>query len=137
VVSGSFQETDTLYALFGNRIAYARGYNEAYFARMWRTSFNYHFPLVYPDWGFANILYIKRIRGNGFYDFMKVYSTDKKNTANQASVGGEIYFDTKWWNQYELTFGFRVSHLIDRDFFSGRTGDTVFEFIMPVSIFPR
>jgi len=137
VFTGGFQETDTLYALFGNRIAYARGYNEAYFARMWRTSLNYHLPLFYPDWGFANILYLKRIRGNGFYDFMKVYSTDKTRTANQSSVGGEVYFDTRWWNQYELTFGFRVSHLLDRDFFTGRTGSTVFEFIMPVSIFPR
>lgn len=137
VATAGFQETDTLYALFGNRIAYARGYNEAYFARMWRTSLNYHFPLLYPDWGFANIFYIKRIRGNGFYDFMKVYSTDKRATANQASVGGEVYFDTKWWNQYELTFGFRISHLLDQDFYTRRTGDTVFEFIMPVSIFPR
>ncbi|PZR26703.1 MAG: hypothetical protein DI535_13565 [Citrobacter freundii] len=137
VVTGAFQETDTLYALFGNRIAYARGYNEAYFARMWRTSFNYHFPLFYPDWGFANILYLKRIRANGFYDFMKVYSPDKTRTANQSSAGGEVYFDTRWWNQYELTFGFRVSHLLDRDFFTGRTGANVFEFIMPVSIFPR
>lgn len=137
IVSGNFQETDTLNALFGNRIPYARGYNEAYFSRMWRSSLNYHFPLWYPDWGFASILYIKRIRGNGFYDFMKVYSRDKRATANQASVGGEVFFDTKWWNQYELTFGFRVAHLLDRDFFTGRTGGTVFEFIMPVSIFPR
>ena len=137
VFTGGFQETDTLNTLFSNRVAYSRGYNEAYFARMWRTSVNYHLPLIYPDWGFANILYIKRIRGNGFYDFMKVYSRDKRTTANQASVGGEVFFDTKWWNQYELTFGFRVSHLLDRDFYTGRTGATVFEFIMPVSIFPR
>lgn len=137
VLTGGFQETDTLNTLFSNRVAYSRGYNEAYFARMWRTSVNYHLPLIYPDWGFANILYIKRIRGNGFYDFMKVYSRDKRATANQASVGGEVFLDTKWWNQYELTFGFRVSHLLDRDFYTGRTGATVFEFIMPVSIFPR
>jgi hypothetical protein len=137
VVSGGYQETDTLYSLFGNRMAYSRGYNEAYFARMWRTSVNYHFPIWYPDWGFASILYLKRIRANGFYDLTKVYSRDKSATANQRSVGGELFFDTKWWNQYELTFGFRVSHLLDRDFYSGQTGATIFEFIMPVSIFPR
>ena len=137
VLSGGFQETDTLYTLFGNRMAYSRGYNEAYFARMWRSSVNYHFPLWYPDWGFANIFYLQRIRANGFYDLTKVYSADKRATADQRSVGGEMFFDTKWWNQYELTFGFRVSHLLDRDFYSGRTGATIFEFIMPVSIFPR
>ncbi len=137
VLRAGFQETDTMNALFANNLAYARGYNEAYFSRMWRLSANYHFPIIYPDWGFANILYLQRVRGNAFYDLTRVYSTDKTQTADQRSVGGEIYVDTKWWNQYELTFGFRVSHLLDRDFFTGRTGATVFEFIVPVSIFPR
>ncbi|MEI2755104.1 MAG: hypothetical protein V9F46_01490 [Chitinophagaceae bacterium] len=55
---------------------------------------------------------------------------------NQRSVGGEIYFDTRWWNQYPLTFGFRVSHLLDRDQFDLSRG-TLFEVILPVSIIPR
>lgn len=136
VLTGGFQETDTANVLFGNRIAYSRGYNEAYFARMLRGSVNYHFPLLYPDWGFGNMLYFQRIRANGFYDHMKVFSNDKNTTAEQRSAGGEVYFDTKWWNQYELTFGFRVSRLLDKDFYTGGKG-TVYEFILPVSIFPR
>ncbi|MEO5564789.1 MAG: hypothetical protein ABIR18_15185 [Chitinophagaceae bacterium] len=137
VVNGGWQETDTSNALFGNRLAYSRGYNAAYFSRMWRTSVNYHFPLFYPDWGFGNILYLQRIRANGFYDFMRVYSNNKINTADQRSVGGEIYFDTKWWNQYELSFGVRMSYLLDRDFYSGQSKVAIFEFILPVSIIPR
>ncbi|RYY59681.1 MAG: hypothetical protein EOO05_12490 [Chitinophagaceae bacterium] len=137
VVRGSFQETDTLRAVFGNNMAYSRGYNAAYFSRMWRLSGNYHFPLLYPDWGFANILYLQRVRANAFYDLTRVYSRNKTTTADQRSVGGEIFVDTKWWNQYELTFGFRVSHLLDQDFYTGRTGTNVFEFIVPVSIIPR
>jgi hypothetical protein len=82
------------------------------------------------------MLYLQRIRANGFYDFTKVFSNDKKNTADQRSVGGEIYVDTKWWNQYELTFGFRVSRLLDNDLFT-RSKGTVYEFILPVSILPR
>ena len=136
ILSGAFQETDTANALFGNRIAYARGYNEAYLSRMWRGSANYHFPLLYPDWGFASILYLQRIRANAFFDFTKVYSNNKKNTADQRSVGGEIYADTKWWNQYELSFGFRISRLLDNDLFT-RSKRTVYEFILPVSIFPK
>ena len=103
---------------------------------MWRGAVNYHFPLWHPDWGFASILYLQRIRANGFYDFTKVFSNDKKTTADQRSVGGEIFIDTKWWNQYELTFGFRVSRLLDNDLFT-RSKGTVFEFILPVSILPR
>ena len=97
---------------------------------------NYHFPIIHADWGFANMLYITRIRGNAFYDFTKIYSRDKTIRLNQRSVGGEIYFDTRWWNQYPLTFGFRISKLLDPDQFDGYKG-TVFEVILPVSIIPR
>lgn len=137
VVNASFQERDTLsQVVFSNRFAYSRGYTGRYFSRMWKLGVNYHFPLMHPDWGFGNILYISRIRANAFYDFTKVYSRDKTQTANQRSAGGEIYFDTRWWNQYPLTFGFRVSRLLDNDQYDGFKG-TLFEFIMPVNIIPR
>jgi len=137
VLTGAFQQRDTVNAqLFSDRFSYSRGYEGRYFSRMWRLSGNYHFPIFYPDWGFANMLYISRIRGNGFYDHTKVYSRDKKTTANQRSIGLEMYFDTRWWNQYPLTFGFRISRLLDKDQFDGFKGN-VFEFILPVSIIPR
>lgn len=137
VLTGSFQQRDTLGQVsFSNRFAYSRGYVGKYFSRMWRLSANYHLPLLYPDWGFGNILYLDRIRANVFYDFTKVYSRNKMITADQRSVGGEIFIDTKWWNQYPLTFGFRISHLLDKDQFDLFKG-TVFEFVLPVSIIPR
>lgn len=139
VINAAYQEADTFFTAFRefpNRFPYSRGYAGRYFARMWKVSGNYHFPIWHPDFGFANILYVQRLRGNAFYDFTKVFSRDKSQYANQRSVGFEIYADTKWWNQYELTFGFRVSNLLDRDQFDGFKG-TVFEFIMPVSIIPR
>ena len=137
LLTGSFQQRDTLNQLaFSNRFAYSRGYTGRYFSRMWRLSANYHAPLIYPDWGFGNILYLQRVRANAFYDFTKIYSRDKTMTRNQRSVGGELFIDTKWWNQYPLTFGFRISRLLDQDQFNGFKG-TVFEFIVPVSIIPR
>ena len=137
VLTGSFQQRDTLNPqLYSNRFTYSRGYEGRYFSRMWRLSANYHLPLLLPDWGFASIFYLLRVRANGFYDFTKVYSRDKKTRVNQRSVGGEIFIDTKWWNQYPLTFGFRVSRLLDPDQFDGFKG-TRFEFVLPVSIIPR
>ena len=103
---------------------------------MWKLGANYHFPIWVPDWGFGNILYIQRIRANAFYDLTRVYSRNKLTTADQRSAGGEIYFDTNWWNQYPLTFGFRVSTRLDEDLVTGQKG-TFFEFILPVSIIPR
>jgi hypothetical protein len=47
----------------------------------------------------------------------------------ENSVGGEIYFDTKWWNQYPLSFGFRYSYLLDNEL-AGPTQKGVFEFVL-------
>ena len=133
VLNGSFQQRDTTNIIFSNSFANARGYDDYYLSRMWRASVNYHFPIVYPDWGFGNILYFQRIRGNAFYDFEKIYSKDKISTTDIRSVGGEIYVDTKWWNEYPLTFGFRLSHLLDSEV-TGSNQKVVFEFLIPIVI---
>jgi len=135
VLTASWQETDTNNVVFSNRFANSRGYDDYYFSRMWRVGANYHFPIAYPDFGFANIVYVQRLRGNVFYDFTKVYSKNKSNTANLRSVGGELYFDTKWWNQLPVSFGFRVSHLLDNGFSpQDKKGNNWFEFILPVNL---
>jgi hypothetical protein len=142
IVSGSFQQRDTVRALFSSRLANARGYADYYRttagSRMWRLSADYHLPLFYPDWGFGNILYLQRFRANLFYDVQRLFSNNKKNTADLRSAGVSIFVDTKWWNQYPLTFGFRISHLLDDDPRGGNAkGSNLFEFILPVSIIPR
>jgi hypothetical protein len=142
ILSGSFQQRDTIRALFSSRLANARGYADYYFttagSRMWRLSADYHLPLIYPDWGFGNILYLQRIRANLFYDLQRLYSNNKNNSADLRSAGFGLYVDTRWWNQYPLTFGFRISHLLDDDPRGGNAnGSNLFEFILPVSIIPR
>ena len=142
VINASFQQRDTMQALFSNRMAGARGYADYYRtgagSRMWRISGNYHLPLFIPDWGFGNILYLQRIRANVFYDMQRLYSNDKLMQADLRSTGLELYVDTKWWNQYPLTFGFRISRLLDDDPLGGYgQGSNIFEFLLPVSIFPR
>lgn len=140
VLTAAFQQTDTLNGAFVSGFPYSRGYNALFFptvSKMWRLSGNYHLPLWYPDWGFANIFYLQRIRGNAFYDITKVYSLDKGATADQRTIGTEVYFDTKWWNQHPLTFGIRWNYLLDTDFYTGQKNVSVFEFILPVSIIPR
>jgi hypothetical protein len=135
VVNGAFQETDTNNVVFSNRFPGARGYDDYYFSRMWKLAGNYHFPIVYPDLGLANIVFIQRLRGNVFYDMSRVYSNAKTRSADLRSVGGELYFDTKWWNQLPVSFGFRVSHLLDDGFSSrDRKGNNWFEFILPVNL---
>jgi hypothetical protein len=138
VLAANWQETDTSNIVFTNRFANSRGYNDFFFSRMWRLTGNYHMPLVYPDWGFANIVYFLRVRSNFFYDYTRVYGRSKLNSREQRSVGGELYFDTRWWNSFPVSFGVRMSHLLDADFSGGRpAGSNFFEFILPVNLIPR
>jgi len=135
VFSGGFQETDTNNVVFSNRFAFSRGYNDRYFSRMWRGGANYHFPLLYPDRGLANIVYLLRVRSNIFYDHTRVFAKDKKGTNDLRSAGSEILFDTRWWNQLPVSFGVRYSYLFDANRV-GIRNPNVFEFIMPVNLIP-
>jgi hypothetical protein len=135
VLAAGFQQTDTANTLFTNRFAFSRGYNDRYFSRMWRGGANYHFPLLYPDRGFANIVYLLRVRSNIFYDHTRVFAKDKKSRSDLRSAGSEIMFDTRWWNQLPVSFGVRYSYLLDATQV-GIRNPNVFEFIMPVNLIP-
>lgn len=139
VLQAAWHRRDTLNNIrFSNSFPFSRGYATNNFHQMWKLGANYHFPLVYPDWGFANIVYFLRVRSNIFYDYSQI--ADYNPASNLVrfdfrSYGSEIFFDTKWWNQYLVSFGIRYSRLIDRDI-EGR-GANQFEFVLPVNLFDR
>jgi hypothetical protein len=102
---------------------------------MWRATVNYQLPLVYPDWGFGDILYFLRIRTNLYYDYtraMDFFTNGQTYHGLFRSYGSEIYFDTKWWNELAVSFGIRYSRLIDADF-EGR-GPNQWELILPLNL---
>ncbi len=142
VVNLAFQGRDTLSHpfLFSNGLPFSRGYQSVNLYRMYKWGVNYHFPVAYPDWGFANLIYFQRVRANLFFDYTHVqdfYSRDKsKFKADFRSAGTEIFFDTKWWNQLPISFGIRYSYLLDDDLF-GATGRNRWEFVLPISLLGR
>lgn len=142
VLTGAYQRVDTMSFIFSNRFSMSRGYDNYYYRTMWRLSGNYHFPIIYPDLGFGNLIFVQRVRGNIFYDYSKVYSGFFHSTAvpvrNLRSTGIEIYFDTKVWNELPVSFGLRVSHLLDdgRNLPRDARGSNWFEFILPVNLIP-
>ncbi|MEP6512926.1 MAG: hypothetical protein ABJA79_03605 [Parafilimonas sp.] len=114
VINTAYQSRDTAgNYFFTNNFPISRGYEALDFPRMFKLGANYHFPLFYPDWGFANITYFNRIRANLFYDYTTVKSLRSGNKYEFNSLGAEIYFDTRWWNQQPIVFGIRYSRLID------------------------
>ena len=122
---------------FSNNLPFSRGYTAENLVDMNKAGVNYHFPIAYPDAGVANTLYILRIRGNAFYDYTHAtdyYTNGKPFKGTFRSTGAEVYFDTKWFNQATISFGFRYSYLVDNDQFGG-AGRNRFEIIVPVSIF--
>lgn len=136
VLNAAFQYRDTLnQRSFSNSFPFSRGYTAENLHQMTKFGATYHLPLAYPDWGFGNIVYIFRVRAAGFFDYSRLMDA-RKNHADFKSTGGEIYLDTNWWNEFPLTFGFRVSHLLDRDIFGG-SGSNRFEFILPLNILNR
>ncbi len=114
VLSAAYQQRDTAgdYA-FTNNFPFSRGYDAIDRPRVFKLSANYQFPLLYPDWGFANLVYFRRIRANAYYDYSNTKSLKTGINTQYRSYGAEIYFDTKWWNQQSLIFGIRYSRLID------------------------
>ncbi len=135
VLTAAYQSRDTLQQyLFSNNFPFARGYDAVDFPRMWRIGANYHFPIAFPDKGFGNIVYFLRIRSNLFFDYTQGKSLRTGLTYPFKTVGAELFFDTKWWNQQPVTFGVRYSRLIDNEF-RGTTQPNVWELILPVNLF--
>lgn len=140
VLSGVYQHSDTMGIRFSNRFANSRGYDDYYYKTMWRASGNYHFPIAYPDFGVANIVYLQRLRGNIFYDHTwmdTAFFDAPKLPFRLRSTGLEIYFDTKWWNTLPVSFGFRASYLLDNGRSrNDRKGNIWFEVILPEGLIP-
>lgn len=137
VITAAYQGRDTLRQyFFSNSFPFSRGYNTINYPRQWRIGVNYHFPLFYPDWGFGNILYFRRVRANAFYDYTQGKSLRTGETTPFGTVGGEMFFDMKFWNVQTLTLGVRYSYLLNFDLLEpGRMG--LFEIVLPVNLFGR
>lgn len=138
VINGAWLRKDSLRQInFTGNFPFSRGYEATSFHKMYKWGINYHFPIAYPDQGFANILFLLRVRSNIFFDNTDIYDFNKNRQGYKArfrSAGTEITFDTKWWNQVQVSFGFRYSYLLDKDLF-GNTNSHRWEIMMPVNIF--
>ena len=135
VINAAYARRDTANQYyFSNNFPFSRGYNSIDFPRMWRFGFNYHIPLWYADMGVANIVYLKRVRANAFYDYTQTKSLRSGTKFFFSTIGTEIFFDTRWWNQQSVTFGFRYSRLQNKEY-RGVTKPNQWEFLVPVNLF--
>jgi hypothetical protein len=135
VLNAAYQARDTTGEyFFDNDFPFSRGYPGVDLPRMWKWGLNYHLPLLYPDWGFGQIVYFLRVRANAFFDHTTVKSLRTGTKTPLRSTGVELYFDTRWWNQQPVTFGVRYCRLLDADSYVNPPNVNRWEFIMPVLI---
>ncbi len=138
VINTAYQTRDSLPDLFSKIFSYSRGYEALSTRRMYKLGVNYHFPIVYPDWGFANLLYFQRIRANAFFDYTnaKARVNNVLTEIKNRSTGAEIYFDSKIWNALPVSFGVRFSHLLDTDLLNPLVKNR-WEIIIPIGLIPN
>jgi len=106
-----------------SRYAGARGFSIPDDERNFRLGFTYGFPLLYPDIGFGNVAYIRRIRLQPFFDI--AYTSDPETLSSTLkSAGAELLVD---FNFAAITLGFRFARLLSG--YEGNAGR--FEFFIP------
>ncbi|HEY0299074.1 MAG TPA: hypothetical protein VGB84_07635 [Arachidicoccus sp.] len=98
---------------------------------MWKYSLNYTLPIICPDAGFSDLVYIKRISANLFYDNTFGKSPTSK-TQNFASCGTEISFNLNVWNQQATGFTIRYSRLLNNNIMGTRNH---WELLLPINLF--
>ncbi len=113
-IQGGFEEQNPINYQFSSEILFPRGYHYVFHDSFSKISFNYAFPLAYPDWALDGIFYLKRLRTNLFYDYGAGHIGQKRNTFQ--SLGIELRMDFHVLDiPVEMEMGLRLSYrLLDR-----------------------
>ena len=105
---------------YGDVFDYPRGYNislrrDEYF----KLGINYTFPIAYPDWAIGGAAFVKRIKGNAFYDYGRIGIKSfpfESSSLNMSSVGLELGIDFRAFRLVEVDLGVRYSYLMNETF---------------------
>ena len=93
---------------FSSQIRFPRGYSAFTGTDLTKYSATYEMPLLYPDLALSQLIYIKRVAGNVFYDYGKV------GNLLYRSTGVEAVFDLNFLHfPYNFRFGVRYAYRID------------------------
>jgi len=133
-ILGAAQKQSPGNYLMGNLVSMPRGIENYTAVGLQKLSFDYVFPLFYPDWNIWRAAYFKRFRVAAFYDYawgQEVYiphSEDGPVNQNFQSLGLELTTDVHLAQfLFPLNIGGRVIYLPD-------TRDTRAEFIFSIDI---
>lgn len=118
----NYDRTNSDLYLFSSPIFWTRGYPYRIFDNYLNNSFNYAFPVIYPDLHIWSLLNIQRIYTNFFFDVGRgyIYERPAENIPQQInyyrSVGVEVSFDFNLMRFLSLfNIGFRYVYAMDNE----------------------
>jgi len=107
VLEGGYERQHGTY-YFSSQLQFPRGYTAFTGPNLAKFSSTYRAPLFYPDWALGQVLYLKRISGDAFYDYGKVADRQFRST------GVEAVFDVNVLHFPEaLRVGVRYAYRLD------------------------
>jgi len=96
---------------YASEILAPRGTTSLFFNDLFKYSFNYSFPIAYPDWNLYRYYFLKRIYGNLFYDRSAGSSPEINHTV--SSTGMELVFNSHFFRLLlPINVGLRGSYLL-------------------------
>lgn len=111
-LSLAYQQQTAGYYSFGNVISFPRGYTDLFYDEATVAKLDYVFPLFYPDISVPGFIYLKRVRGAIFADFM--HGSGTHQPTQLSSAGAEIYTDLHFFNlPAPVIIGGRLSRTFD------------------------
>jgi hypothetical protein len=92
---------------------YSRGFEYKPADEFSKASFNYLFPIIYPDINLGAVIYVNRVYGNLYVDHTKYVIADAATNLN--SFGAEVSMQTVLFRFLPLEIGIRYFYKLDPD----------------------
>jgi hypothetical protein len=136
-IEGMYMQEDLLSGYrYSDLFVYPRGYDFSLRRDNYlKVGVNYRFPIVYPDVALGGFAFVKRIKGNIFFDYGRfgVDSFPFRTSYNElSSVGFELGLDIRALRLVEVDFGVRYNYLLNADF-AGHSAHQFDFFIISIS----
>jgi hypothetical protein len=107
---GGVQDLTKKHMYYSTLLSYPRGYIGTITSNATSASISYRFPIAYPDMSIGSLLYLKRIRGTLYADYL---STESTNIQEYSSAGYEVFFDSYWFRLVApISIGFRYVNIL-------------------------
>jgi len=112
VLDAGHERNDGNY-LFRREVAFPRGYTPYSVASITRLSGTYSAPLFYPDWSLGQVLFVKRISADAFFDHAQAIDYGSPVNRLYRSTGIEMIFDLNVFHWPGFRVGLREAYRID------------------------